>query len=149
MPCHCWRYLWVFFLGRGRLPYSSTVAFYADNPLQTLPSKVNAKKKAERRRSSCSSSSAGSTLYGATDTQEQNQSEETTLPLAEMEEGTKPQSIKSLIQDPAIRAIMTSGTFLMFTYTSFDVLFSLYSFTAIEDGGVGLPVRLPRMIAKG
>ena len=37
---------------------------------------------------------------------------------------------------------MGSGTFLMFLYTSFDVLFSLYCFTAVEDGGVGLPVRI-------
>lgn len=35
---------------------------------------------------------------------------------------------------------MGTGGILTFLYCSFDVLFSLYCFTAVEDGGVGLPV---------
>ncbi|PPQ70882.1 putative Psilocybin Transporter (PsiT) [Gymnopilus dilepis] len=105
---------------------------------ETLPSKVK-QEKAERRKSSCSTSSDSSTLYGATDSC-RGLSEPGSVEAEEEEESdARPKGIKALVKDPSIRAIMGSGTFLMFLYTSFDVLFSLYCFTAVEDGGVGLP----------
>ena len=48
-----------------------------------------------------------------------------------------------MLKDPSLRAIMGSGALLVFLYSGFDVLFSLSCFTPIEDGGLGLPVRLP------
>ncbi|PPQ83228.1 Psilocybin Transporter (PsiT) [Psilocybe cyanescens] len=108
---------------------------------QTLPSIVKAKKRLERQKSSSSISSGTSTLYGATDSHNRDAPESTAFPPDDTEDeiDSKPQSIKELIKDPSIRAVMGSGTFLMFLYTSSDVLFSLYCFTAVEDGGVGLP----------
>nr|A0A286LF01.1 RecName: Full=Major facilitator-type transporter psiT2; AltName: Full=Psilocybin biosynthesis cluster transporter 2 [Psilocybe cyanescens]ASU62249.1 putative transporter [Psilocybe cyanescens] len=108
---------------------------------ETLPSIVRAKKRLERQKSTSSISSRTSTLYGATDDHNRDASESTALSPEEAEDeiDSKPQSIKALIVDPSMRAIMGSGTFLMFLYTSSDVLFSLYCFTAVEDGGVGLP----------
>ncbi|PPQ98760.1 psilocybin transporter (PsiT) [Panaeolus cyanescens] len=108
---------------------------------ETLPSIVKARKRLERQRSSSSLSSKNSTLYGATDCHDRDPSDATafTPENAEEEVESQPKSIKELIKDPSIRAIMGSGTFLMFLYTSSDVIFSLYCFTAVEDGGVGLP----------
>nr|P0DPB2.1 RecName: Full=Major facilitator-type transporter psiT2; AltName: Full=Psilocybin biosynthesis cluster transporter 2 [Psilocybe cubensis]ASU62245.1 putative transporter [Psilocybe cubensis] len=102
---------------------------------ETLPSLVKSKKRLERQRSSSSISSENSTLYGATE-HIRDSTEETA---ADEEPDSKPKGITELIRDPSIRAIMASGTFLMFLYTSSDVIFSLYCFTAVEDGGVGLP----------
>jgi len=45
-------------------------------------------------------------------------------------------------QIPSIRALCTSALVLSFLATGFDVLFVLFCFMPIKQGGLGLPVRL-------
>ncbi|KAG6845223.1 hypothetical protein H0H87_012215 [Tephrocybe sp. NHM501043] len=62
--------------------------------------------------------------YGATDTQD-----------AELS-APPPPSIASLLSNPVIRALSTSGFALCFVATAFDVVFVLFCYSPIETGGL-------------
>lgn len=88
-------------------------------------------------------------MYGSTDGHSRGASQVTLVDHSthhsqqDPEEDSRPKDLKAMLKDPSLRAIMGSGALLVFLYSGFDVLFSLSCFTPIEDGGLGLPVRLP------
>lgn len=53
-----------------------------------------------------------------------------------------PQSydMRSLLSKPIIRALCGSGFALSFVSSGFDVIFVLYCYSAVNDGGLALPV---------
>ena len=52
----------------------------------------------------------------------------------------KPLSLKELLSNPAILSLCTSGFALCFLNTGFQVIFVLFSYTSILNGGLGLSV---------
>jgi hypothetical protein len=48
--------------------------------------------------------------------------------------------MKALLSKPVIRSLCASGFALSFLAGGFEVVFVLYCFSAVEDGGLGLPV---------
>jgi hypothetical protein len=56
---------------------------------------------------------------------------------------SEPYGMKALLSKPVIRSICASGFALSFLTEGFEVVFVLYCFSAVEDGGLGLPVRYP------
>jgi hypothetical protein len=94
--------------------------------IQTLPSKRLAR--VEKSRSSSPPANASSTLYG-------------TMESAELSRKlSEPHSFKSLLSKSVIRALCGSGFALSFLAGGFEVVFVLYCYSAVEDGGLGLPV---------
>ena len=57
------------------------------------------------------------------------------------DEKPKPSAI-SLLRQPVIRALCTSGCALSFVGTAFDVVFVLFCYSPIETGGLAFSVRL-------
>ncbi|KAF7983437.1 hypothetical protein HWV62_21695 [Athelia sp. TMB] len=52
----------------------------------------------------------------------------------------KPSNLKELLSNPIILSLSTSGFSLSFMNTGFQVIFALFSYTSILDGGLGLSV---------
>jgi hypothetical protein len=53
---------------------------------------------------------------------------------------SEPHDFMSLLSKSVIRALCGSGFALSFLAGSFEVVFVLYCYSAVEDGGLGLPV---------
>jgi len=53
---------------------------------------------------------------------------------------SEPYGMKALLSKPVIRALCGSGFALSFLAGGFEVIFILYCFSAVEDGGLGWPV---------
>jgi len=77
---------------------------------------------------SSNTSSSSLTLYGTMDSRED---------LPELSESF---TMRSLLSRPGIRALCGSGFALSFVVGGFDVIFVLYCYSAIKDGGLALPV---------
>ena len=54
---------------------------------------------------------------------------------------SEPHTFTSLMSKSVIRALCGSGFALSFLVGGFEAVFVLYCYSAIEDGGLGLPVR--------
>lgn len=54
--------------------------------------------------------------------------------------------MRELLSIPIISNLAGSGFALSFLTTGFEVLFALYSYTAIENGGLGFPVSLNMLL---
>ncbi|KNZ75358.1 putative peptide/nitrate transporter [Termitomyces sp. J132] len=67
--------------------------------------------------------------YGATDTQDAAHS------------APPPTSVVGLLSNPVIRALSTSGFALCFIATAFDVVFVLFCYSPIQNGGLSFSVR--------
>jgi len=95
--------------------------------IQTLPSKRSVRP--ENSQSSSRAASPGSsTLYGTMEPSELSP------------KPSEPHSFASLLSMPVIRALCGSGFALSFLVGGFEVLFVLYCYSAIENGGLGLSV---------
>lgn len=86
---------------------------------QTLPKRTSTIPKGARATES----------YGATDTQHDALS------------APHSTSVASLLSDPVIRALSTSGFALCFIATAFDVVFVLFCYSPIHVGGLAFSVR--------
>jgi hypothetical protein len=53
---------------------------------------------------------------------------------------SEPHGFKALLSKPVIRALCGSGFALAFLAGGFEVVFVLYCYSAVENGGLGLPV---------
>ena len=89
--------------------------------LQTLPSK---------RKHACASTHASSASASHTDPHS---------------EEAEPASVKALLSIPAIRALTISGFALSFLSLAFDVVFTLFCYTPVDAGGLGLEVSVDSM----
>ncbi|KIM87578.1 hypothetical protein PILCRDRAFT_815139 [Piloderma croceum F 1598] len=92
---------------------------------ETLPSKRSVK--VEKPQFLSRAASASSTLYGTMEPSELSR------------KLSEPHSFTSLLSKSVIRALCGSGFALNFLAGGFEVVFVLYCYSAIEDGGLGLP----------
>src|SRR5882672_9968506 len=116
-------HLWPILLGGGTLPVTILLQ-YCLSFVQTLPSKRNVR--VEKSRSLSSASSSSSTLF-------------VTMASAELSRKlSEPHGFMSLLSKYVIRALCGSGFALSFLAGGFEVVFVLYCYSAIDDGGLGL-----------
>lgn len=117
-------YFWKRYFGLPRLFFG-----FVAHTFQTLPSKCLAK--AEKLHLAKNSVSSSSTLRNDDDVRGQ------------VDPSVQPRSICELLSDPVIRAIGGSGFALAFLAGGHEVIFVLYCFSSIENGGLGFPVSSP------
>jgi len=68
----------------------------------------------------------------------------------DLSELSEPHSMNSLLSKPIIRALCGSAFALSFISSGFDVIFVLYCYSAVKDGGLSLPVsRVESLVLTG